>query len=39
MERDCTLGLETGIAVLSAPAALMAGLLFGIVLVPPRRYL
>jgi hypothetical protein len=39
MECDCTVGLETGIAVLSAPVALMAGLLLGIVLVPPRRYL
>lgn len=39
MERDYTLGLETAIAVLSALVALMAGLLFGSVLVPPRRYL
>ena len=39
MERDYTLGLETGVAVLSALVALMAGLLFGSVLVPPRRYL
>jgi uncharacterized membrane protein YjjP (DUF1212 family) len=39
MERDYTLGLETGIAVLSALVALMAGLLFGSVLVPSRRYL
>jgi uncharacterized membrane protein YjjP (DUF1212 family) len=39
MERDYTLGLETGIAVLSALVALMAGLLFGSVLVPTRRYL
>ncbi|HEY5545407.1 MAG TPA: threonine/serine exporter family protein, partial [Gemmatimonadaceae bacterium] len=39
MERDYTLGMETGVAVLSALVALMAGLLFGSVLVPPRRYL
>jgi uncharacterized membrane protein YjjP (DUF1212 family) len=39
MERDYTLGLETGVAVLSALVALMAGLLFGSVLVAPRRYL
>jgi uncharacterized membrane protein YjjB (DUF3815 family) len=39
MERDYSLGLETGVAVLSALVALMAGLLFGSVLVPPRRYL
>jgi uncharacterized membrane protein YjjB (DUF3815 family) len=39
MERDYTLGLETGVAVLSALVALMAGLLFGSVLVPPRRFL
>jgi len=39
MERDYTLGLETGIAVLSALVALMAGLLFGSVLAPTRRYL
>ena len=39
MERDYTLGMETGVAVLSALVALMAGLLFGSVLVAPRRYL
>lgn len=39
MQRDYTLGMETGVAVLSALVALMAGLLFGSVLVPPRRYL
>lgn len=39
MERDYTLGMETAMAVLSALVALMAGLLFGSVLVAPRRYL
>lgn len=39
MERDYTLGMETALAVLSALVALMAGLLFGSVLVAPRRYL
>jgi len=39
MERDYTLGMETAVAVLSALVALMAGLLFGSVLVAPRRYL
>lgn len=39
MERDYTLGMETAVAVLSALVALMAGLLFGSVLVPTRRYL
>jgi uncharacterized membrane protein YjjP (DUF1212 family) len=39
MERNYTLGMETGVAVLGALVALMAGLLFGSVLVPPRRYL
>lgn len=39
MERDYTLGIETGVAVLSALVALMAGLLFGSVLVPPQRHL
>ncbi len=39
MERDYTLGLDTLIAVLSALIALVAGLLFGSLLVPPRRYL
>lgn len=39
MERDYTLGVETGVAVLSALVALMAGLLFGSVLIPPQRHL
>ena len=39
MERDYTMGLETLIAVLSALLALTAGLLFGALLVPPRRHL
>lgn len=39
MERDYALGVDTGVAVLSALVALMAGLLFGTLLVPPRRYL
>jgi uncharacterized membrane protein YjjP (DUF1212 family) len=39
MERDYALGMETAVAVLSALVALMAGLLFGSVLVAPRRYL
>jgi hypothetical protein len=39
MERDYTLGLETGVAVLSALVALMAGLLFGSVIISPRRFL
>lgn len=39
MERDYALGLETGVAVLSALVALMAGLLFGSVLIAPRRFL
>lgn len=39
MERDYTLGFDTGVAVLSALIALTAGLLFGSLLVPPRRYL
>lgn len=39
MERDYTLGFDTLVAVLSALIALVAGLLFGSLLVPPRRYL
>jgi uncharacterized membrane protein YjjP (DUF1212 family) len=39
IERDYALGLDTGVVVLSALIALMAGLLFGSLLVPPRRYL
>jgi uncharacterized membrane protein YjjB (DUF3815 family) len=39
MERDYALGLDTLVAVLSAILALVAGLLFGSLLIPPRRYL
>jgi uncharacterized membrane protein YjjB (DUF3815 family) len=39
MERDYTLGFDTLVAVLSAILALVAGLLFGSLLIPPRRYL
>lgn len=39
MERDVVVGLDTAVAVLSALIALVAGLLFGNLLVPPRRYL
>jgi uncharacterized membrane protein YjjP (DUF1212 family) len=39
LERDVVLGLDTAVAVLSALIALVAGLLFGNLLVPPRRYL
>lgn len=39
MERDYTLGFDTLVAVLSALLALVAGLLFGSLLVPQRRYL
>lgn len=39
MERDYTLGFDTVVAVLSAILALVAGLLFGSLLIPPRRYL
>lgn len=39
MERDYTLGFDTLVAVLSAVLALVAGLLFGSLLVPPRRHL
>jgi hypothetical protein len=39
MERDYAIGLDTLVAVLSALLALVAGLLFGSLLVPPRRYL
>lgn len=39
MERDYTLGFDTLVAVLSAILALVAGLLFGSLLVPPRRHL
>lgn len=39
MEKDYSLGVDTLVAVLSALLALVAGLLFGSLLVPPRRYL
>ncbi len=39
MERDYTLGFDTLVAVLSALLALVAGLLFGSLLIPPRRFL
>lgn len=39
MERDYALGVDTLVAVLSALLALVAGLLFGSLLVPPRKYL
>lgn len=39
MAGNYTLGLETGVAVLSALIALVAGLLFGSLVVPPRRFL
>ncbi|MBX3134500.1 MAG: threonine/serine exporter family protein [Gemmatimonadaceae bacterium] len=39
MEKDYTLGFDTLVAVLSAILALVAGLLFGSLLVPPRRHL
>ena len=39
MEREYSLGLDTLIAVVSALIALVAGLLFGSLLVPPRRHL
>ena len=39
MERDYTSGVDTLVAVMSALLALTAGLLFGSLLVPPRRYL
>lgn len=39
MERDYAIGLDTLVAVLSALIALVAGLLFGSLLVPPRRHL
>lgn len=38
-ERDVMLGLDTAFAVLAALIALVAGILFGNLLVPPRRYL
>lgn len=39
MERDYAVGFDTLVAVLSALLALTAGLLFGALLVPPRRFL
>ncbi len=39
MEKDYTVGFDTLVAVLAALLALTAGLLFGALLVPPRRYL
>lgn len=39
LQRDYAVGFETGVAVLNALVALTAGLLFGSLLVPPRRYL
>lgn len=39
MERDYALGFDTLVAVLSAILALVAGLLFGSLLIPPRRHL
>jgi uncharacterized membrane protein YjjP (DUF1212 family) len=39
LQRDFSVGLDTGVAVLNALVALTAGLLFGSLLVPPRRYL
>lgn len=39
MEREYAVGVDTLIAVLSALIAIVAGLLFGSLLVPPRRHL
>lgn len=39
MEREVALGFDTAAAVIAALIALVAGLLFGNLLVPPRRYL
>ena len=39
LQRDYSVGLDTGVAVLNALVALTAGLLFGSLVVPPRRYL
>jgi uncharacterized membrane protein YjjB (DUF3815 family) len=38
-ERDVMLGLDTGITLMTLLVALVAGLLFGDLLVPPRRKL
>ncbi|HYV98353.1 MAG TPA: threonine/serine exporter family protein [Gemmatimonadaceae bacterium] len=39
MQHDYVVGLDTAVAVMSALLALMAGLLFGSLIVPPRRFL
>jgi uncharacterized membrane protein YjjP (DUF1212 family) len=39
MEREYTVGVDTLIAVVSALIAIVAGTLFGSLLIPPRRYL
>jgi hypothetical protein len=39
MENNFTLGVETAVAVVGALIALVAGILFGSLIVPPRRYL
>ena len=39
LEHDVVLGFATAVAVLTALASLVAGLLFGNLLVPPRRHL
>jgi uncharacterized membrane protein YjjB (DUF3815 family) len=39
LQRDYAVGFDTGVAVFNALLALTAGLLFGSLLVPPRRYL
>ncbi len=39
MEQNYASGADMGVAVISALVALMAGLLFGSLLIPPRRYL
>ena len=38
-ERDVMLGLDTAFAVVAALIALVAGILFGNLLIPPRRNL
>lgn len=39
MERDVALGLDTAVSLLGALVALVAGVLFGNLLAPPRRHL
>jgi ABC-type antimicrobial peptide transport system permease subunit len=39
MERDVFLGLNTAVAVITALIALVAGMLFGNLLIPARRNL